>query len=71
MATWSALVWPERIAVAGGVSRAGGLLLEPARAELRRVGTPYVVQDIEVVRAELGADATLVGACALAADVVG
>jgi hypothetical protein len=37
-------------------------LLEPARRELRRVGAPYIVGRIDVVRAELGADATLVGA---------
>jgi glucokinase len=66
MATWSAMVWPERIVVSGGVSGAGELLLVPARTELRRIGAPYIVEDIEVVAAELGADATLVGACSLA-----
>jgi len=62
IATWSALLWPDRVAVAGGLSTAGDLLLEPARRELRRVGTPYIVGQIELVQAELGRDATLVGA---------
>ena len=62
IATWSALLWPDRVAVAGGLSTAGDLLLEPARRELRRVGTPYIVGQLELVQAELGHDATLVGA---------
>lgn len=66
IASWSALLWPERVAVAGGVAAAGELLLAPARAELRRVGVPYVVADIDVVAAELGRSATLVGVCLLA-----
>ncbi len=62
IATWCVLTFPDRVAVAGGVSRAGELLLEPARAELRRVGPPYAVGAVEVVLAELGAEATLTGA---------
>jgi glucokinase len=62
IASWSALVWPERVAVAGGLSAAGELLLEPARRELQRVGAPYIVGRLELVPAELGADAALVGA---------
>lgn len=65
LASWSALLWPERVAVAGGVADAGDLLLAPARRELARVGTPYIVGALEVVPAELGADATLAGACLL------
>ena len=34
IATWSALLWPQRVAVAGGLAAAGELLLEPARREL-------------------------------------
>jgi glucokinase len=68
IATWSALLWPQRVAVAGGLAAAGDLLLEPARRELRRVGAPYIVRDVEVVPATLGADATLVGAGELALD---
>jgi glucokinase len=66
VATWSALLWPERVAVAGGLAAAGDLLLEPARVELARVGAPYIVGRIDLVPAELGADATLVGASVVA-----
>jgi glucokinase len=64
---WSVVVWPEVVAVAGGVAAgAGDLLLDPARAELSRVGPPYVVAGLRVVPAELGASATLAGAAVLA-----
>ncbi len=66
MSTWSVLLWPQVIAVAGGLSIAGDLLLEPARTELQRVGPPYVTEGIRVVQAELGASATLAGAALLA-----
>ncbi len=67
IASWSALLWPQRVAVAGGVALAGELLLAPARRELARVGTPYIVAGLDVVPAELGDTATLAGACLLAA----
>jgi glucokinase len=68
IATWSALLWPTRVAVAGGLARAGELLLDPARSELARVGTPYIVGRIEVVPAALGDGATLAGAALLASS---
>ncbi|MFV0452802.1 MAG: ROK family protein [Propioniciclava sp.] len=67
VASWSALVWPSLVAVAGGVAAAGDLLLEPAARELERVGAPYIVGRIQIVPAGLGAEATLVGARLLAA----
>jgi len=65
MATWSVLVWPELIAVAGGVSQAGEALLAPARAALARHAPPYVGSLIRVVPAQMGSDATLSGCLAL------
>jgi glucokinase len=62
IATWSAMLWPDRVAIAGGLSAAGDLLLEPARHELRRVGVPYLTGSVEIVPAMLGPDAALVGA---------
>jgi glucokinase len=62
LATWSVLTWPQLAAVGGGLSSAGELLLAPARKELARIGTPYIVSRLEVVVATLGRDATLVGA---------
>jgi glucokinase len=61
-AIWAALLWPERIAVSGGLSVAGDLLLNPARDEMSRVGANYIVSRIEVVAAAFGATATLIGA---------
>lgn len=69
IASWSALLWPDRVAVAGGLAAAGELLLGPARRELQRVGTPYIVRRIELVPAGLGAEAALVGAAVVAHDL--
>ena len=58
---------PEIVVVGGGLSAAGDLLLEPARAALREslVGAPH--RDIPpVVRAALGPEAGAIGAATLA-----
>jgi predicted NBD/HSP70 family sugar kinase len=65
MATWGAMVWPDVIAVAGGVSQAGEALLGPARAALARHAPPYIGDRITVVGATLGSEATLAGCLAL------
>jgi glucokinase len=62
IATWAVLLWPERVALAGGLAAAGELLLQPARQEMLRIGPPYIVSEIELVQATLGADAALLGA---------
>jgi len=62
LASWSAMLWPDVVAVAGGLSAAGEQLLQPARVEMLRVGTPYIVGRLRVVAATLGADAALWGA---------
>ena len=67
-ATWSAMLWPDTIAVAGGLAGAGELLLGPARTEMRRVGAPYIVSGIELRAAMLGSEATLAGAAMLSAQ---
>jgi glucokinase len=56
---------PEVIVVGGGVIAAGDLLLEPARAELRARALPPM-KAIPVVAAELGQDAGMIGAAAMA-----
>lgn len=72
ISTWSVLLWPDVVAIAGGVAAAGEALLGPARAELHRVAPPYIGDRITVEIAELGAQATLVGALLLAtADEAG
>jgi predicted NBD/HSP70 family sugar kinase len=69
MATWSVLVWPDVIAVAGGVSQAGETLLTPARAALARHAPPYIGDRIQVVAAQLGSEATLAGCLALSTTI--
>jgi glucokinase len=56
---------PKVIVVGGGVMAAGDLLLEPARRELRgRALRP--MNEIPVVAAEMGPDAGMIGAAAMA-----
>ncbi|MEZ5077038.1 MAG: ROK family protein [Solirubrobacterales bacterium] len=56
---------PQMFVFGGGVMAAGELLLAPARRELReRALTP--MNEAEVVPAELGADAGMIGAAAMA-----
>jgi glucokinase len=56
---------PEVFVIGGGVIAAGDLLLEPARKELRHRALPPMKR-IPVVAAELGADAGMIGAAAMA-----
>jgi glucokinase len=56
---------PEVIVIGGGVIAAGDLLLEPAREELRRRALPPMNRT-PVVAAELGPDAGMIGAAAMA-----
>ncbi|HEX9967793.1 MAG TPA: ROK family protein [Solirubrobacterales bacterium] len=56
---------PETIVIGGGVMAAGDLLLEPARAELRARALPPM-NLTPVVEAELGGDAGMIGAAAMA-----
>jgi glucokinase len=56
---------PDTIVVGGGVMAAGDLLLEPARRELRERALPPMNRT-PVVAAEMGADAGMIGAAAMA-----
>ena len=56
---------PDVIVIGGGVSAAGELLLEPARAELRARALPPM-NETPVVVAETGPDAGMIGAAAMA-----
>lgn len=66
VSTWSVMLFPDLVAVAGGVAGAGELLLAPARAEFRRLAPPYVERRTSLVPAALGDGATLAGAAWLA-----
>ena len=56
---------PEVFVIGGGVIAAGDLLLEPARKELRARALPPM-KDTPVVAAEMGEDAGMIGAAAMA-----
>lgn len=59
---------PELIVVGGGVMGAGEMLLEPARAEMRRRALPPSSDEVRIVAASFGHEAGMVGAAALALD---
>lgn len=61
---------PEVIVIGGGVSRAGSLLLAPARRALRQWGQPLAARQVRVVGSRLGADAGLLGVARLAFDFI-
>jgi glucokinase len=58
---------PSRVILGGGVSRIGPMLLDPMKATLaEQVTSPEFTRSLEIVSAELGDDAGLMGALALA-----
>jgi glucokinase len=65
LASFANIFDPDLILIGGGVSAAGDLLLEPAREELRSRALPPMNQ-VEVRLAELGPDAGMIGAAAMA-----
>jgi glucokinase len=52
---------PRRIIVAGGVSRAGDLLLDPIRRIIRERVTVMPIDQVEVVQSQLGDNAGVIG----------
>jgi glucokinase len=60
------LLDPEVIVIGGGISRAGELVLEPARATMRRRSMKLEGREIPIVPAALGDDAGVIGASFLA-----
>jgi glucokinase len=59
---------PEVIVVGGGAMKAGDLLLDPAREELRRRALPPGRDLVRIVPAQFGAEAGMLGAALLAID---
>ncbi|MGE2718351.1 ROK family protein [Mycolicibacterium celeriflavum] len=55
----------DRVVIGGGVAKAGALLFDPVREALAAYAGLDFIRGIEVVPAELGGDAGLVGAAAL------
>jgi glucokinase len=65
LATFANIFEPEVIVIGGGVIAAGDLLLDPARRELEARALPPMNRT-PVVAAELGEDAGMIGAAAMA-----
>lgn len=65
LASFANIFEPEVIVIGGGVIAAGDLLLEPARRELRARALPPMNRT-PVVAAQLGQDAGMIGAAAMA-----
>jgi glucokinase len=59
---------PEVIAVGGGISGAGDLILEPARETMKEMLMGDILHSVKVVTAELGNRASFVGAALLALE---
>ena len=62
---------PEAIAIGGGVARAGNLILDAARREVRLRATSPGRDLVEIKEATLGAESGVLGAGALARDESG
>jgi len=62
-------VAPEAVVIGGGVAEAGELILEPTRQELARRVKVMPVEQVRVVRAELGQRAGAIGAALWGAGV--
>ncbi len=60
-------VGPRRIIIAGGVSQAGGLLLDPIRRTVRERVTVMPVEQVEVLPSQLGNNAGVIGVACWAA----
>lgn len=65
LASFANIFEPETIVIGGGVIAAGDLLLDPARREMEARALPPMKR-IPVVAAQLGEDAGMIGAAALA-----
>ena len=60
------LVDPELIVIGGGVAELGEVLLTPTREAFGRYATPPVADSTTIVQAQLGYDAGVIGAAAVA-----
>jgi glucokinase len=62
---------PDVVVLGGGVMAAGELILAPARAEVARRALSPSKDEVQIVAAELGSEAGMVGAVALVFDELG
>lgn len=65
------LLNPTLVVFGGGVSEAGELLLRPVRRRVRQWALPAAGEAVTIVQASLGYDAGVIGAAALALELIG
>ena len=70
IATYVNVFDPEVVVLGGGFARAGELVFEPARRVVRERALPPGAELVRIVPAELGPDAGVVGAAAVAFDAL-
>ena len=68
IANMIATISPDRVVIGGGIAAAGGLLLDPIRAEIARRVTTTSLAAVELVTAELGTWAGAIGAAVHGAE---
>ncbi len=62
------LLNPEIIIIGGGVAKSGNLLLEPIRKTVRERALKTALENLQIVEAQLGNDAGMIGASLLACN---
>ncbi|GBF10634.1 ROK family glucokinase [Tepidibacillus sp. HK-1] len=65
LATVANLLDPEIMIIGGGVSRAGDILFNPIKQAFHEHGLKNIIDSIEIVPAQLGNDAGMIGAASL------
>ena len=70
IATFVNMFEPEMVVIGGGFGVANDLLREPAREVILRDGLPPGRETVEIVRAELGRDAGVIGAAMIAFEAI-
>lgn len=70
VATWAVLYDPKRVLFGGGMAELGPMLIDAIRRGFCEVAQPELVERVRIDRGELGPDAGVIGAAALAAREV-
>jgi len=65
------LLNPQMVVLAGGIAKAGEILLRRIECEVMKRGLPATVKDLKIVPAKLGDNAGMVGAATLALEAAG
>jgi glucokinase len=63
-------VGPRKVVIGGGVSQAGNLLLDPIRRKVNERSSVIPVSEVQIVLAELGTNAGLIGAALWAKEQI-